>query len=156
MFTALNLKPFSPLDKKRSAVQLVFLFVIILAAMFYGTYLISRDNMRKSNLKAIVNAVYTFANDHNGRLPNTLGQDTMYNFPVTKACIGTKAPCFDLGAGGSYATTETIVPDYLDQIPSDPRVNSYENTQYYIYKNDDGKIVGSATGELGTELVIMK
>jgi hypothetical protein len=156
MITAVNLKPFSPLDKKRSAVQLGVLFAIILAVMFYGAYLISRDNTRKSDLRAIVNAVYTFANDHNGRLPNTIGQDTMFNFPITKTCIGTKSPCFDLGAGGSYATTETIVPDYLDKIPSDPRVNSFENTQYYIYKNDDGKIVGSAVGELGTELVITK
>lgn len=121
----------------------------------------ARDTQRKADLYSITNAIYQYAAEHNGRLPDTDGVDTTSNFPQgTAVCIGTStgAPdnCFNLGAAGAVATTEVVVPTYLAAVPTDPSVGTAGNTGYTLYRNSDGRLVASATGELTGTITITR
>lgn len=90
----------------------------------------ARDTQRRSDVNAIVSAVYQYAVDNSGNLPA--------NFPTTATNIGTGA--------GNYDLTVTLVPKYLASIPIDPSTGSDGNTQYTLYKDVNGRVTVSAPG----------
>ncbi|KKS78293.1 MAG: hypothetical protein UV51_C0001G0009 [Candidatus Woesebacteria bacterium GW2011_GWC1_42_9] len=49
----------------------------------------ARNTDRQSALISMTNAVYQFASEHNGNLPDTDGDDTTSNFPTSATCVGT-------------------------------------------------------------------
>lgn len=116
----------------------------------------ARDTQRRSDLLSITNAVYQFAAEHNGDLPDTDGDDTTSNFPTATTCIGTTAPCFDLGAATDEAGTEVIVPTYIGGIPLDPATGTAANTGYSIYQDANGRLVATATGELEGTITVQR
>lgn len=129
------------------------LAAIVLVAVNPGRqFAQARDTQRRSDIYSITNAIYQFAAEHDGNLPDTDGVDTTSNFPVAATCIGTNtaAPdnCFDLAAATNAAGTEVIVPTYIADMAMDPSTGTAANTQYTIYVNPDGRIVATATGEL--------
>jgi prepilin-type N-terminal cleavage/methylation domain-containing protein len=126
------------------------LAAIVLVAVNPGRqFANARDTQRRSDLYSITNAIYQFAAEHNGNLPDTDGNDSTSNFPTTPTCIGDTAPCFNLAAATNAAGTEVIVPTYIADMPKDPATGTAANTQYTIYvDNNTGRIVASASGEL--------
>ncbi len=125
------------------------LAAIVLVAVNPGRqFANARDTQRRSDLYAITNAIYQFAAEHNGNLPDTDGDDSTSNFPVVATCIGNAPPCFDLAAATNAAGTEVIVPTYIADMPRDPSTGTAANTQYTIFVDNTGRIVASASGEL--------
>lgn len=120
----------------------------------------ARDANRKAHLNAIVNSVYQFAADHNGNLPDTDVDPAVNSFPSSSTCIGSAAPCFDLAAAGEIEAAvgqqELIVPTYMNAIPVDPSTGVAGNTGYYIYRDANGRLVASATGELEASITVSK
>lgn len=122
----------------------------------------TRDTQRRSDLLQITNAIYQFAAEHDGNLPDTDDNDTTSNFPTTSTCIGTGASCFDLAGSGSMGTTaadgtigDPVVPTYIADIPLDPSTGITADTGYSIYLDaTTGRVVASASGELAGPISI--
>lgn len=105
----------------------------------------ARDTERESHVVVILAVIMQYSSEHSGALPDTDGDPETSNFPTSLTCIGTDPGCFDLASAGEAG--ETIVPIYTVEIPSDPKVGSSANTGYFIYVDDNGHLVASASGE---------
>jgi len=116
----------------------------------------ARDTQRRADLYSITNAIYQYSSEHNGKLPDTDGNDSTSNFPTTATCIGNTAPCFNLAAAGAAATPEKIVPTYIAAIPMDPSTGTQADTKYTIMLNSDGRLVAAATGELTPSITVTR
>jgi prepilin-type N-terminal cleavage/methylation domain-containing protein len=116
----------------------------------------ARDTQRKSDLLSITNAVYQFAAEHNGDLPDTDGNDAASNFPIAATCIGTGAGCFNLAAATDEAGTEVIVPTYIAAIPLDPATGTAADTGYTIMQDGNGRLVAAAVGELELAITVSR
>ena len=133
------------------------LAAIVLVAVNPGRqFAQARDTQRRSDLYSITNAIYQFAAEHDGNLPDTDGDDATSNFPTSATCIGDTAPCFDLAAATNEAGTEIIVPTYIADLPTDPSTGTPANTQYLIHVNTDGRVVASASGELTGAITVTR
>jgi prepilin-type N-terminal cleavage/methylation domain-containing protein len=121
----------------------------------------ARDSQRRADLLGITNAIYQFAAEHNGNLPDTDPDPLVNSFPSSPTCIGSGATCFNLGAAGEIEAPvnqqELIVPTYIAAIPKDPSTGSNANTMYTVYKDANGRLVATATSELqqsdGTNII---
>jgi type IV pilus assembly protein PilA len=134
------------------------LAAIVLVAVNPGRQFASaRDTQRRSDLIAITDAIYQYAAEHNGNLPDTDADDSTSDFPTTSTCIGDTAPCFDLAGAGNVAdSTVTVVPTYIAAIPTDPSTGDDADTNYTIYVNTDGRVVASASGEITPSISIQR
>lgn len=137
------------------------LIIIVLVVVKPTTqYANARDTQRKTDLYAITTAIYRFATEHNGNLPDTDGDDSTSNFPQSPTCIGTNTGgpdnCFNISKATNEAGTESIVPTYLSAIPVDPSTGTQADTQYVISVDSDGKIVASATGETVPVITVIR
>lgn len=133
------------------------LAAIVLVAVNPGRqFALARDTQRRSDLYSITNAIYQFAAEHDGNLPDTDGDDVTSNFPTSATCIGDTAPCFNLAVATNEAGTEIIVPTYIADLPADPSTGTSANTQYLINVNPDGRVVASASGELTGAITVTR
>lgn len=133
------------------------LAAIVLVAVNPGRqFAQARDTQRRSDLYSLTNAVYQFAAEHNGNLPDTDGVDTTSNFPTVSTCIGNLAPCFNLAAATDAAGAEIVAPTYIAAMPTDPSTGTAANTQYSIFVNADGRVVASASGELTANITVTR
>lgn len=142
---------------------ITILAAIVLVAVNPGRQFASaRDTQRRSDLYAITNSIYQFAAEHNGRLPGTDDTVAVPNFPTTATCIGSTAPCWNLGAAGQVdglnnGITEPIVPTYVAAVPVDPSIGTQANTNYIIRLDSaTGRIIASATGELTATITVTR
>ena len=110
---------------------IAILAAIVLVAVNPGRqFSQARDTQRRADLYSLTNAVYQFAAEHNGNLPDTDGVDATSNFPTTATCIGSAAPCFGLATAGNAAATETV---RLNQArKSQPRLSAFARNQQAI------------------------
>ena len=132
----------------------------------------ARDTQRRSDLLTVTNAIYQFAAEHEGNLPDTDGDDAAVNFPATPTCIGDGttvcsvnvgttgyAGCagvgmtsFNLAAATNAAGTEVVVPTYVAALPVDPAGGTAADTGYCISADigvgGTGRVTASALGEL--------
>lgn len=104
-----------------------------------------RDSQRRSDIFSILSAVFQYANEHGGNLPDTDGDPLTNNFPTSATCIGTDPGCFNLAGAGDSG--DEIVPVYLPIMPFDPAVGDSGDTGYTIYVDSNGRIVATATPE---------
>ncbi len=120
----------------------------------------ARDTQRRSDLYALTSALYQFAAEHNGNLPDTDGDDLTSNFPTSATCIGNTAPCFDLAAATNAAGLEVIVPTYVAAMPYDPSITTpaqgAANSLYTIMVDANGRVVASAVGELTPVITVTR
>lgn len=122
----------------------------------------ARDTQRRSDLLQITNAIYQFAAEHEGNLPDTDNDDTLSNFPTTATCIGTGGTCFNLGTAGAQdgadagtAIDDPVVPTYIAGIPEDPSTGITADTGYTIYLDSTtGRVIASASGELAGVITV--
>ena len=114
----------------------------------------ARDTERETDLNAMLLSIYQYQAEHSGTLPDTDGDPLTNNFPTTLTCIGTDAGCFNLGSAGE--TGETVVPVYMAVIPQDPATGSGGNTGYYVYVDENDRLVASASGETKGAITITR
>ena len=105
----------------------------------------ARDTERETDIVGILAAVLQYASEHSGDFPDTDGDPDTNNFPTSSTCIGTDTGCFNL-AGAGEAGYE-IVPEYLAEMPMDPKTGSGGNVGYSIYVDENGHLHASASGE---------
>jgi len=133
------------------------LAAIVLVAVNPGRqFAQARDTQRRSDLYALTNAIYQYAAEHNGNLPDTDGDDATSNFPAVMTCVGDTAPCFDIAAAGNAALTETVVPTYIAALPTDPSAGTAANTQYSVMVDTNGRVIASGSGELAGVITVTR
>ncbi len=137
------------------------LAAIVLVAVNPGRqFAQARDSQRRADLLGITNAIYQFAAEHNGNLPDTDTDPLVNSFPSTSTCIGDTTPCFDLAGAGEIEAAvgqqELVVPTYIAAIPKDPSTGDDANTMYFIYRDANGRLVASATGELAGAITVQR
>jgi type IV pilus assembly protein PilA len=108
----------------------------------------ARDTERETDLVTIVSAILQYSSEHSGELPDTDGDPDASNFPTSSTCIGTDPGCFNLSGAGEVGYT--IVPEYLVEVPTDPRTGEAGDTGYSIYVDGNGHLHASASGETKT------
>ena len=113
----------------------------------------ARDTQRKTDIYSIASAIYQFASEHSGDLPDTDGDPLTSNFPGSVTCIGTGGACFNLGGAGD---TEPVVPTYMALMPFDPLTGSGADTGYSVYVDANGRVVVSAVGEVEPVISVTK
>jgi len=111
----------------------------------------ARDAERWSSVNSILNAVLKYAVD-NGELPPTGA--TIDNDWSTVQVLGTGGvSCTAVECSGQTVvdtncfTTgldDDLVDEYIGEIPVDPQYGTTQNTQYYINKTQNGRIVVGA------------
>jgi type IV pilus assembly protein PilA len=122
--------------------------VVLVAVNPARQFKLARDSQRVSNVNAILNAVGQNMSEHRGvftcngtpkDLPTTW--DVIKNAPEVIGSSIDLAPC--------------LVPDYLASLPFDPSLvgafytsTSSYNTGYDVYKDTNGRITASSSGEL--------
>ncbi|KKQ95804.1 MAG: hypothetical protein UV74_C0013G0409 [Candidatus Woesebacteria bacterium GW2011_GWB1_43_14] len=118
----------------------------------------ARNTDRQSALISMTNAVYQFASEHNGNLPDTDGDDTTSNFPTSATCVGTNTVggCFDLGAATDEAGTETVVPTYIAAMPVDPSVGDATDTGYTIFVSSSRVTAAAPNAELNATISVTR
>lgn len=146
------------------------LAAIVLVAVNPGRqFAQARNTARQSDLIQISTAVYAFAADHNGNLPDTDNDDTTSNFPTAATCIGTDTVggCFDLGAAGAEdgpdADTnidDPVVPTYIAAMPEDPSTGAGDgsDTGYTVLLDTSTSriTVAAPDAELGATISVTK
>lgn len=100
----------------------------------------ARDTQRRSDLYSLTNAVYQYAVDNNGNLPTSI--------TTTPTHIGTGAGLVNLSAD--------VVPTYIADIPYDPSTGTAADTQYVIFRDVNGRIVASASGEITANITVQR
>ena len=113
----------------------------------------ARDTQRKTDIYSIASAIYQFASEHSGDLPDTDGDPLTSNFPGNTTCIGTWGACFNLGGAGD---TEPVVPTYMALMPFDPLTADGADTGYSVYVDANGRVVVSAVGEVEPVISVTK
>lgn len=137
---------------------IAILAAIVLVAVNPGRqFALARDQQRRADLHSVTSAIYQFAAEHDGNLPDTDGDDALSNFPNSPTCIGNGGGCFNLAAATDAAGTEVIVPTYIAAIPTDPSTGTQADTGYTIYvDSSDGRVVASASGELTPSITVIR
>jgi len=105
----------------------------------------ARDTEREADLVGIVSAILQYSSEHSGDLPDTDGDPDTTNFPTNLTCIGTDPGCFNLAGAGEVGYT--IIPEYLAEFPTDPKMGEVGDTGYSIYVDGSGHLHASASGE---------
>jgi prepilin-type N-terminal cleavage/methylation domain-containing protein len=149
---------------KKGFTLIELLVVIAILAVLFSSLIIlinpatqmakARDVERESHLHGILGAVYQYSAEHSGNLPDTDGDPETESFPTTATCIGSGSGCFNLGAAGDDG--DTIVPDYIVDVPFDPKTGDASNTGYTIFKNANNRLEASATGERTETITVVK
>ena len=136
------------------------LAAIVLVAVNPGRqFAQARDSQRRADLLGVTNSIYQFAAEHNGTLPDTNSDPLVNSFPLTPTCIGTGGSCFNLGAAGVAESTPVgtpVVPTYIAAVPKDPSTGTDANTMYFVYKDSNGRLVATATGELAGTISVTR
>lgn len=147
------MKRLQQLVSRRSGFTLIELLVVIgiigilaavvLVAVNPGRQFASaRDTQRRADLYSITNAIYQYAAENNGNIPTDI--------TVTPTRLGTGAGLVDL--------TQELVPTYIAALPKDPSTGTDANTQYTLYRDANGRVVATASGELnpGTNITVIR
>jgi type IV pilus assembly protein PilA len=126
----------------------------------------ARDAQRSTDITTILNAIYQYAIDNNGKFPDTLSGTTLaagVPHPICRTELqrGDSSPT--LGsclAGNAIAVSLRAVSGaYLKAIPTDPLVPTNSGwTRYYVTKMANGRIQVMATREVpaGATLTVTK
>lgn len=120
---------------------IVILTSIVLIAVNPGRqFATARDTQRRTDLYSVTNAIYQYAVDNNGNMPTSI--------TVTPTHVGNGSGLVDLST--------ILVPTYIAAIPKDPTSGSDADTQYVIFKDTNGRIVASASGEIATNITVQR
>lgn len=116
--------------------------VVLVAVNPNRQFMNARDTQRRTDLSVVTSALVQYQIDNEGKLPD------QSNFPSTATCVGTVAPCVNLGA--------YLIPLYIPELPYDPSSGTPANTQYFIYKSATRQLVATASGEITSTITVAR
>ena len=133
--------------------------VVLVAVNPARQFKLARDSQRVSNVNAILNAIGQNISEHKGTLVCNGGSVVIPSVPslVTSSSTitGSNGSRIDLGI--------CLVPDYISSLPYDPAITTAYyasstdyNTGYEVYRDNNGRITASSTGELTTTISVTR
>lgn len=119
----------------------------------------ARDAQRWSEVNSILNAILKYTVDKKGDLPTNLtaaANDLYYNLGTasigcTITCKGgltVEAACLDLSGD--------LVPNYIAEIPTDPKNGTAAISRYYVRKNAAGRLTIGACEAEGDAITVTR
>ena len=123
--------------------------VVLVAVNPARQFKLARDSQRTSNVMAILNALGQNISEHKGTL---VCNGSVRDIPTTPSVLKS-ASAEPVSTGIDLANC--IVPDYIASLPYDPALStafytatSTYNTGYEIFRDANGRITASSSGEL--------
>jgi len=131
--------------------------VVLVAVNPSRQFKLARDSQRTSNVNALLNAVGQNMSEHKGVFTCAGASHDLPMAPIYVRSV----PVGDPDAIGDIA--QCLVPDYLAALPFDPSrpgahfasTTDYD-TGYQMYKDINGRIVASSTGELVASISVTR
>ncbi len=102
----------------------------------------ARNAQRRADVNTILNGVYQYAIDNNGKLPPEI---SMTETEICRSDI--KVDCTGL------VDLKLLNEMYLVSTPRDPQASTATSTKYTIFKNNDGRITVSAPSTEGDKKI---
>ena len=130
--------------------------IVLVAVNPARQFKLARDSQRTSNVTTLLNAIQQNMAEHRGIL--VCGGVTK-DIPTVQRVVksATTAPEDE----GDIA--DCLVPNYVSALPFDPSLTSSYfnnttdyNTGYVIYRDSDGRITASSTGELSPSISVTR
>ncbi len=129
--------------------------VVLVAVNPARQFKLARDSQRVSNVNALLNAVGQNISEHRGVFVcNGLTKE----LPQTPAVIKSGPE-----SAVSVDLAPCLVPDYLSSLPFDPSLASASyvstssyNTGYEIFRDANGRVTASSTGELTATISVTR
>lgn len=108
----------------------------------------ARDAQRRSDVNTILNAVYQYAIDNNGNLPDGIPTAPSIAKEVCAAAAdATDAGDCTVAGTGNGVLLDVLTGSYLVRIPLDPQeVSTGTGTNYFIVQDANGRITVTAPG----------
>ena len=105
----------------------------------------ARNAQRRSDVNAVLQAVYQYAIDHNGQLPGNIPSSGT----GTQICASAVEPttCTDTNNG---VNLRALSGTYITDIPRDPQETDADWTGYFIVQDSNGRVTVAAPGAEGT------
>ena len=129
--------------------------VVLVAVNPARQFKLARDSQRTSNVNAILNAIHQNMAEHRGIFTCSGSPHTI---PMT-ATVVKSDPLPN--TPGDIATC--IVPDYISSLPYDPSITTAHfssttdyDTGYEIFRDTNGRITASSTGELTPSISVTR
>ena len=158
--------------KKQKGFTLIELLIVIgiisiLAAIIYVAvdparrFAEARNTDRWTACYAILNSVLTYASDHGGTMPSAL-ESAAFNVNYVLGTGGVNG-CSDANCSAVTNSndcldmTNNLVDEYLSLMPRDPLTGNSANTDYYIRKSGNGRIlVGACDPERSAVIYVQR
>lgn len=141
--------------QKRGFTLLEILLVVAAIAILAGIVIIAinpakqlgdtRNSERRSDVNSILNAIHQYSIDNNGTYPS--GLDTTH---TSAQVLGTDGSGLDSTCTATTTVaagldlSSDLVPTYIVGIPTDPSTGSDGNTDYYVERTAEGRIIVGA------------
>ncbi len=121
--------------------------VVLVAVNPARQFKLARDSQRTSNVNTLLNAVHQNMAEHRGVF---VCSETARDLPTVPTVIRSSTTSNDPGD-----ISVCIVPDYISSLPFDPIITSAHftsltdyDTGYELFRDANGRITASSTGEL--------
>lgn len=121
--------------------------VVLVAVNPARQFKLARDSQRTSNVNALLNAIHQNIAEHRGQF---MCGGVVKDIPLTATVVKSSVPA---GDPGDIAVC--LVPDYISSLPYDPSLAGAHfasttdyNTGYEVFRDQNGRITASSTGEL--------
>lgn len=130
----------------------VLLAIVLIAINPARQFAQANDTKRRNDSLQILNAVWQYAAENNGNLPAAI--DTTVREVSNDTTVTNRADiCAD------------IVPDYINALPTDPRLNenditdcnaTYQTDYNIVQSSSSSRVTVSATGEIDTNISVSR
>lgn len=131
---------------------IVILFSVIFIAVDPARrFAQTRNANRREDVRDIVEAVLTYMVDNTGNYPSGLDSVTTSGQVIGTSTSGCDSTCTATTTVSSCLDlSSSLVGGYTVEIPKDPKTGTTANTDYFINRTSDDRIlVGSCDPELG-------
>ncbi len=154
-----NKKGFTLLEVLLVVAAIGILAGIVIIAINPGKQLgDTRNAQRRSDVNAILNAIYQYSIDNNGVLPTGIDSVAGSSQVLGTAASGLNSTCGSLTTlAAGVDLSADLVPDYIVGIPLDPQTGSASNTDYYVNKDANGRLtVGACDAEQSATISVTR
>lgn len=156
------------IDTRRGFTLLEILLVVAIIAILAGIVILAinpgkqlgdtRNAERSVDINTILSATYQYALDNDGNLPAGLDSVIESSQVVGTAASGCDTTCTATTTVAACVNlADDLTPEFLVGIPSDPKTGTDVNTDYYINKDANGRlVVGACDPEQGEAIEITR
>lgn len=126
---------------------LAILAAIVIIALNPAKQLAESQNaQRRSDVRAILDAVHQYSIDNQGAVP-----DTIPTGGANETCISSGSMICQFGAACGAVSLDALAENenYIVQIPADPATATDVDTNYFIFKSLNGRISVCAPDSYG-------